>query len=151
MLCVIDIQTKYEFSDTVVPACLKLIKEAKEKNEYIVVVGTKHEGQIRDEIEDAVFGYPRYISVQKHHNDGAQFISQKFRALPEFPEFEEIRVCGIYTTWCVRETCRGLSKLFPTVPIKIILDACDCFEPNWLVEKKLIALIKSYDNISVVM
>ena len=150
MTVIVDVQTKFELADTVIKPCVAEIKKARKKGETIVLVDFKNEGFIYDEIMDASCGYPYRIFAQKSINNGASAIYRSFYAKKGLPEFNTIKVCGIYTSHCVRETAGGLAGKFPHKKVEVLMDACACFEDEDKLEKFILKSIKKHPNLSFV-
>jgi len=82
-------------------------------------------------IRNALIGHHRYRYVYKTQNDGSTKVRD---ALKLFTKCKKVRVVGVNTCACVRETALGLQK--KNYKVSIIMDGCNCSDdcsPNFLI------------------
>ncbi len=167
-LIVVDMQSAFIFRDDNFPGYGKTIDAVKKeivaaikRNDYIVFVEYCYESRRKEmfnrfssrfyptmnEITDLVSNYPNKIFVYKSSNDGGEEIVS---ALNYYRiSRTHIRVCGVYTNACVRETVSTLSRELSSSMIKVIEEAvCAPGGCDWQ-QSGGIEMMKTLDNVWV--
>lgn len=108
-------------------ACIREIEKAIRDKAVIIFVEYQHHGPTLPILTDVVkkANYRRVHYLTKEVDDGSTQVIELLREkhLPIL----NLRVCGVNTRACVYTTIRGLSLKLPNSTIKLISDACNCF------------------------
>jgi nicotinamidase-related amidase len=128
-LCVIDMQDYFTSSrgKRVRRSCIREINKAMRDKATILFVeySPEHYGTTIPLLTDVVkkAKYYRSYHVAKHSNGGGfevvEFLKQKH--LPRM----NLRVCGVNTDYCVKDTVSGINARLKRSNINIVADACD--------------------------
>lgn len=145
VLCIIDMQpVGFENSLFILKEVLDLVKEAILEKAFIVVsqftrCGDTHE-EIRQELEN--YPYKEYLCHKKNNK------SNKIREILISRNLfvRKIKVCGVNTEYCVKDTVHGLSKKY-RIPIQVIERACN---GNEKYAREALDIMKSYKNVEVI-
>lgn len=127
-LCLIDLQGN--FRGSISAKCLRNVEReielAKEAKRDILVVLFKECGSLIGEVARMLKGYEYQRTIYKKNCDGGfEVINELLDIKPQ-----HVRVCGVQTDVCVRETVRSMAKLFRYTPklrnkrIQVVGDAC---------------------------
>jgi nicotinamidase-related amidase len=114
--------------DALVNSVVAKIEEAKSKNETIVILEQllPRLGKLEDtdaRIVEHLKGYEKVILLKKERPSGAKEIKSKFDELGIEPE--GLKVCGVHTGNCVKDTVEDLIKIMPSLNhLTVIEDAC---------------------------
>jgi len=136
-LCIVDMQPRdFPAADARTrKEVVKLVKEAKRNGAGIVVLEYSNSSPTSATILNTLKGYRRKVICKKNHNDG----SKEFIKACERHRFNKshIRVCGVYTEYCVQETTEGLHERLPGSTIEVVVRACNGDEQHeqWAFEE----------------
>lgn len=125
-LCVIDMQEIFSSSQDaqIQKSCIREIKKAiRDRSVILFVEYAGYNPTIRvltDIVEQA--NYKRAYHVIKSRNDGGKEVTD-FLAKHHLPKMN-MRVCGVNTDYCVRETVNGIKQALPGAYIHVVADAC---------------------------
>jgi hypothetical protein len=109
-------------STVVLDPVLRLVRRALVDQAFIVIAHYKGCGETHGFILDGVENYPHKAYVWHHKNDKSKVIQEVLKARQVF--VRQIKVCGVNTEYCVKDTVHGLAKKF-SIPIKVIENACN--------------------------
>jgi hypothetical protein len=125
-LCVIDMQAIFSSSQEprVQQSCIREIKKAIRDRSVILFVEYAGYPATIPALTDIVAqaNYKRAYHVIKSRNDGGQEVTD-FLTKHHLPKMN-MRVCGVNTDYCVRETVDGIRRFLPTANLHVIADAC---------------------------
>jgi nicotinamidase-related amidase len=127
-LIVIDMQMGFaaaKDSNTVQEVC-QLISLAKHRGSPIVVVEYKGCGMTNPSVTEAIGDYQPTLFVFKYQNDGSEEIIK--RCAQSYISLSRIQVCGVYTSYCVKETIQSLLSKVSYCVVELIVRACNCNE-----------------------
>ena len=123
ILCIIDMQPAgFKNSNLIIENVLQLVREAIANKAFIVIAQFKGCGITHINIIDALQKYPYKEYLWHNKNDKSKPIKELLKSLNIF--VRQIKVCGVNTEYCVKDTVHGLAKKF-TIPIKVIEKACN--------------------------
>ena len=145
VLCIIDMQP-FGFcnSNLIIKNVLQLVKEAIANKAFIVIAHFKGCGETHINIINEVnkYQYKKYIWHNK--NDKSKPIQDVLNGANIF--VRQIKVCGVNTEYCVKDTVHGLAKKFH-IPIKVIEKACNGTDRT--IEEALHKMKTFYRNVEV--
>ncbi len=165
-LVVVDMQDSFIFRNESFPGYGRTIDAVKQeilaaikRNDYIVFVEYCYESRRKgmfntfpsrfaptmNELTDLVFSYPKKVFVYKSTNDGGEEV---VAALNYYGiSRTHLRICGVYTNACVRETVSTLSTSLSSSMIKVIQEAvCAPGGCDWQ-QSGGIEMMKQLDNV----
>jgi hypothetical protein len=129
MLVIIDCQKKYTAVELVADAVIRQIALAKQRSEWIAVVGFG--GRTLTRITQHLRGYPRVIRITKDFDDGSPAIFERLFAYhwrsnnnlntKQVVIVRHFRVVGVNTSACVMKTVDGLRRF---AAVTVISKAC---------------------------
>ena len=123
VLCIIDMQpVGFSNSNIVLDPVMRLVNRAMVDQAFIVIAQYKGCGATHGLILDRVKHYAHKAYVWHHKNDKSKVIQEILKARQIF--VRQIKVCGVNTEYCVKDTVHGLAKKF-SMPIKVIENACN--------------------------
>ena len=143
VLCIIDMQPiGFSNSNLIIENVLHLVKEAIVNKAFIVIAQFKGCGETHINIINEIKKYPykKYVWHNKH--DKSKPIQEVLK--PIF--VRQIKVCGVNTEYCVKDTVHGLAKKFH-IPIKVIEKACN--GTDRIIEEALHKMRTFYKNVEV--
>jgi len=139
MLVIVDIQPLFKASKkkTLHKYIIKEIDRAIRYRSYICLLEYEGHGDTLEIISDRCKYYDKLFKCVKCSDDGSIDILDKMNELGiNYNRIVNYRICGINTSYCVKETAQGLAIMLPKSNIKIVLNACNCFykQPklNWI-------------------
>jgi len=146
VLCIIDMQpVGFCNSNLIIQNVLQLVKEAVVDKAFIVIAQFKGCGETHINIINEIQHYPYKKYVWHNKNDKSKPIKEALNSLNIF--VRQLKVCGVNTEYCVKDTVHGLAKKFHT-PIKVIENACN--GTDRIVEEALYKMRTFYRNVEVV-
>jgi nicotinamidase-related amidase len=127
-LILIDLQPIFSAAakPSVQRACIREIKKAIKDRAPIVFVefnGYEPTLPLLTEVVKQA-NYKKAYHVVKYGNDGGYEISQ-FLTKKHLPKMN-MRVGGVNSNFCVKETVQGLKNYIPGANIHVVADACNC-------------------------
>ena len=145
VLCIIDMQPLgFSNSNSILENVLHLVREAMVNKAFIVVAQFKGCGATQITIINALQQYPYKIYLWHTKNDKSKPIQEVLNTLNIF--VRRLKVCGVNTEYCVKDTVHGLAKKFQ-VPIQVIENACNGTDRT--VEEALYKMRTFYRNVNV--
>lgn len=126
ILVVVDMQTGFRTTKSIVPNVEKVIRQAITKRQVIIFLELSNNtwGNIYQELVDAVEHYPLAFMVRKADTDGSLEVWEFLKQLKYHPEL--ITFCGVNRCACVRQTIVGLRRHGYQHKVVIVKDACNC-------------------------
>ena len=94
-------------------------------------------------VEDA--NYKRAYHVIKHNNNGGREVTE-FLNKHHLPKMN-MRIAGVNTSYCVKETVVGIKHYLPNSNIKVIADACAC---GWGGHKEALRYMKQLSGVNII-
>ena len=145
VLCIIDMQPiGFSNSNLIIENVLQLVKEAIINKAFIVIAQFKRCGSTHINIVNEIQTYPYKIYIWHTKNDKSKPIQEVLNSLKIF--VRQIKVCGVNTEYCVKDTVHGLAKKF-YIPIKVIENACN--GTDRIIEEALHKMRTFYKNVEV--
>jgi nicotinamidase-related amidase len=146
VLCIIDMQPRgFNNCLLIVENVLHLVREAIADQAFIVIAQFKGCGPTHINLEKEMHTYSSKEYVWHNKNDKSQPIKEALHRRGIF--VREIRVCGVNTEYCVKDTVHGLAKKFH-VSIKVIENACH--GTDRIIEEALHKMRTFYRNVVVI-
>jgi nicotinamidase-related amidase len=130
-------------SNIIIENVLHLVREAIVHKAFIVIAQFKGCGETHRHIINEIQTYPYKKYVWHHKNDK----SKPIQAVLTNIVVRQMKVCGVNTEYCVKDTVHGLAKKFH-IPIKVIEKACN--GTDRIVEEALHKMRTFYRNVEVV-
>jgi hypothetical protein len=123
-LVIVDMQENFDsvLGNVVRANCRREISKAINDNAAILVLEYHCSGETVRDIRSMVDGYRRCWTASKYMDDGSNKVEELVYA--HRLAKAHIKVCGVNTDCCVRQTVRGLTSRFPRSKIDVIADAC---------------------------
>lgn len=123
-LIVVDVQAEFYNSESAKfnRAIENKIKEAKKKRHKIIFVEYKGCSASNQNLYDTLGSYKRFHKVTKDRNDGSGALIKRLKLKANHTT--NIKLCGMYTDYCVYETFEGLHNKLPNAKFEILADAC---------------------------
>jgi nicotinamidase-related amidase len=145
VLCIIDMQPiGFGNSNLIIENVLQLVREAIVNKAFIVIAQFKGCGETHINIIHEIQKYPYKTYVWHNKNDKSKPIQDVLNSLNIF--VRQIKVCGVNTEYCVKDTVHGLAKKFH-IPIKVIEEACN--GTDRIIEEALHKMRTFYRNVEV--
>lgn len=121
---IIDMQEDFSAAcrPEVICGVKKEIEIAILENAPIIIVEYIDCGKTRKEIIDLVDCLDLAVKVKKSGDCGTRVVLNAIKK-NKFPS-DHIRVCGVNTDWCVRETVNGLLRSLKETKIELVKSAC---------------------------
>jgi nicotinamidase-related amidase len=143
VLCIIDMQPfGFSNSNLIIENVLQLVKEAIINKAFIVIAQFKGCGETNINIINEIQKYPYKKYVWHNKNDKSKPIQEVLKNI----FVRQIKVCGVNTEYCVKDTVHGLAKKFH-IPIKVIEKACNGTDRT--IEDALYKMRTFYRNVEV--
>lgn len=149
-LVVVDMQPCFQASQNqeTIDRTKDLIRQAVKDGAPIVFLEysgyDKEEGSTDSRLRATVEGYNQVHYKLKHHNDGSRQVKETVDE-HGYPT-DTIRVCGVNTNYCVRETVLGLKELKIAKKIEVSQKGTNCtFYHLQGLEK-----IKAYETVELI-
>jgi hypothetical protein len=132
MLFLIDCQYEYsEVVEPILPAILSEIKTAKRRKNIICCCTYDYVEDLYNEIHFELFLYKKYLLFDKNKDNGTTFFLDNMSQAGYDPyRIRKIIVGGVNTSYCVKDTVRGLSKKLPNTKILIKKSIINCSYKN---------------------
>ena len=144
VLCIIDMQPiGFNNSNLIIENVLHLVREAIINKAFIVIAQFKRCGETNINIINELHNYPYKEYVWHNKNDKSKPIKEALKNI----FVREMKVCGVNTEYCVKDTVHGLAKKFH-IPIKVIEKACN--GTDRIIEEALHKMRTFYRNVEVV-
>jgi hypothetical protein len=147
-LIIVDMQKIFSSSQDaqVQKSCIREIKKAIRDRSVILFVEYAGYDPTIQVLTDIVVqtNYKRVYHVIKRGNDGGKEVID-FLVKHHLPKMN-MRVCGVNTDYCVRETINGIKQHLPSARINLVADACGS---NWSHVSGL-QQIKQVPNVKVI-
>ena len=145
VLCIIDMQpVGFNNSNLIIENVLQLVREAIMNKAFIVIAQFKGSGETHINILHEIQNYPHKTFIWHNKNDKSKPIQEILNSLHIF--VRQIKVCGVNTEYCVKDTVHGLAKKFQ-IPIKVIENACH--GTDRIIEEALHKMRTFYKNVEV--
>jgi hypothetical protein len=145
VLCIIDMQpVGFGNSNLIIEPVLQLVSEAMLDKAFIVIAQFKGCGETHIHIRAALQTYPYKAYVWHNKNDKSKPIQDVLHRVNVL--VRQIKVCGVNTEYCVKDTVHGLAKKF-IMPIKVIEKACN--GTDRIIEEALHKMRTFYKNVEV--
>jgi len=146
VLCIIDMQPcGFNNSNLIIDNVLELVKEAVINKAFIVIAQFKRCGETHINIINEIQQYPYKEYVWHNKNDKSKPIQKVLHDRNIF--VRHIKVCGVNTEYCIKDTVNGLAKKFH-IPIKVIEKACN--GTDRVIEEALHKMRTFYINVEVI-
>lgn len=125
-LVVVDMQRGFPaaLSKKTIRNVVKEIQRARARNDLIIILRYTYCGNVLKPILDAVRGYENLVRVNKNDDDGSHDIKRYLA------DGMKIRICGVNTDCCVRDTAEGVSQIFKKSVVQVIMRACNTDEED---------------------
>jgi nicotinamidase-related amidase len=144
VLCIIDMQPiGFNNSNLIIENVLHLVKEAIINKAFIVIAQFKRCGETNINIINELHNYPYKKYIWHNKNDKSKPIQEALKNI----FVREMKVCGVNTEYCVKDTVHGLAKKFH-IRIKVIEKACN--GTDRIIEEALHKMRTFYRNVEVV-
>ena len=145
VLCIIDMQPDgFNNSNLIIENVSQLVREAILNKAFIVIAQFKGCGETHINIINDIQKYQYKKYVWHNKNDKSKPIQEVLNSLNIF--VRQIKVCGVNTEYCIKDTVHGLAKKFH-IPIKVIEKACN--GSDMIIEKALHKMRTFYKNVEV--
>ena len=145
VLCIIDMQTiGFDNSNFIIENVLNLVREAIAHKAFIVTAQFKGCGETHINIINEIHEYPYKEYIWHNKNDKSKPIQEVLKNHNIF--VRQIKICGVNTEYCVKDTVHGLAKKFH-IPIKVIENACN--GTDRIIEEALHKMRTFYKNVDV--
>jgi nicotinamidase-related amidase len=143
VLCIIDMQPDgFTNSNFIIENVLQLVKQAITNKAFIVIAQFKGCGETHLNIVNEIQNYPYKKYIWHNKNDKSKPIKAALTRI----FVRQMKVCGVNTEYCVKDTVHGLAKKFP-IPITVIENACNGTDRT--VEEALHKMRTFYRNVNV--
>ena len=145
ILCIIDMQpVGFNNSNLIIENVLQLVREAIANKAFIVIAQFKGCGETHINIINEIHEYPYKEYIWHKKNDKSKPIQEVLKNHNIF--VRQIKICGVNTEYCVKDTVHGLAKKFH-IPIKVIEEACN--GTDRIIEEALHKMRTFYRNVEV--
>jgi nicotinamidase-related amidase len=143
VLCIIDMQpVGFNNSNLIIKIVLQLVRKAIIDKAFIVIAQFKGCGETHINIITEIQKYPYKEYIWHNKNDKSTPIQEVLKNI----FVRQIKVCGVNTEYCVKDTVHGLAKKFH-IPIKVIEKACN--GTDRIIEEALHKMRTFYRNVEV--
>ena len=143
VLCIIDMQpVGFNNSNVIIENVLQLVREAIRDNAFIVIAQFQRCGDTHTKLIKAMQHYPYKEYVWHNKNDKSKPIQDILKNRHIF--VRQMKICGVNTEYCVKDTVHGLAKKFH-IPIKVIEKACN--GTDRIIEEALHKMRTFYRNV----
>jgi len=147
VLCIIDMQPQgFRNCNLIIVPVLQLVRQAIVDNAFIVIAHFKGCGETHPQIIQELQHYLNKANVWHNKNDKSKPIQTELLCRQIF--VRELRVCGVNTEYCVKDTVHGLAKKYHQVQIKVVESACN--GTDRIVTEALHKLRTFYRNVAVI-
>jgi nicotinamidase-related amidase len=145
VLCIIDMQpTGFSNANFIIDNVTKLVLQAMLEKAFIVVAQYKGCGETHVNITRAIQKYPYKEYLWHTKNDKSKPIQEALQRKHIFTR--QLKICGVNTEYCVKDTVHGLAKKFP-VMINVVEQACH--GTDRCIEQALHKMRTFYKNVAV--
>ena len=146
VLCIIDMQPLgFVNLNLIIENVLQLVREAIVNKAFIIIAQFKCCGETHINIINELQKYPYKEYIWHNKNDKSKLIHEVLNRLDIF--VRQMKICGVNTEYCVKDTVPGLAKKFH-IPIKVIEKACN--GTDRIIEEALHKMRTFYRNVEVV-
>ena len=146
VLCIIDMQPKgFNNSNSIIENVMNLIRRAILDKAFIVIAQFKNCGETHDHIIAKLNTYPFKEYLWHNKNDKSKPIKEIL--IERSILVRQLKVCGVNTEYCIKDTVNGLAKKF-NIPIKVIEEACNGTDLG--VEKAIYKMRTAYSMVEVI-
>jgi nicotinamidase-related amidase len=129
-------------SNLIIENVLQLVREAVVDKAFIVIAQFKGCGETHRNIINEIQKYPYKKYIWHNKNDKSKPIQEALHNI----FVRQMKVCGVNTEYCVKDTVHGLAKKFH-IPIKVIEKACN--GTDRILEAALDKMRTFYRNVEV--
>ena len=144
VLCIIDMQpVGFNNSNLIIENVSQLVREAILNKAFIVIAQFKGCGETHINIINEIQKYQYKKYVWHNKNDKSKPIQEVLKNI----FVRQMKVCGVNTEYCVKDTVHGLAKKFH-IPIKVIEKACN--GTDRIIEEALHKMRTFYRNVEVI-
>jgi nicotinamidase-related amidase len=144
VLCIIDMQPDgFSNANLIIENDLQLVTEAITTKAFIVIAQFKGCGETHINIVNEIQKYPYKKYIWHNKNDKSKPIKDVLNGI----FVRQMKVCGVNTEYCVKDTVHGLAKKFH-IPIHVIEKACNGTDRT--VDEALHKMRTFYRNVNVV-
>ena len=145
VLCIIDMQPLgFVNLNLIIENVLQLVREAIVNKAFIIIAQFKCCGETHINIINELQKYPYKEYIWHNKNDKSKLIHEVLNRLDIF--VRQMKICGVNTEYCVKDTVHGLAKKFH-IPIKVIEKACN--GTDRIIEEALHKMRTFYRNVEV--
>jgi nicotinamidase-related amidase len=125
-LIIIDMQPGFYYSHEVLDQVIKETKKTIQSKHAIINVEFKPRryGHTLTSLLNLLTGYKNYVSCVKKEEDGSREIYDKIVSRDIY--YKKLRVCGVNSDYCVKDTTIGLARMIPGAMIEVVKEACGC-------------------------
>lgn len=125
VLLIVDMQPQFPAASgkTIIKNCKREIRKAMQEKASIIFLEYMGCGTTNDSLLSLTDGYEQVWTQEKSSDDGSDVASSLIWKYSL--SRTHIKVCGVNTDCCVKETVRGLISVFPKAEIDVIGDACN--------------------------
>jgi nicotinamidase-related amidase len=109
-------------SNIIIGNVMNLIRRAILDKAFIVIAQFKKCGETHDHITAELNTYPYKVYLWHNKNDKSKPIKEIL--IERGILVRQLKVCGVNTEYCIKDTVNGLAKKF-NIPIKVIEEACN--------------------------
>jgi hypothetical protein len=126
ILVIVDMQAKFPASlhPYTQDQIIKEIQNAKNNNDFIIVLEYACYGPTLSRIMNAIGFYNKLYVLQKDDDDGSPEISSRFFG-GSSDENICFRITGVNLNACVADTAIGLANMYKNAKVQIVSEACN--------------------------
>jgi len=147
VLCIIDMQPNgFRNCNLIILPVLQLVRQAIVDKAFIVIAHYKGCGETHPQIIHELQHYLNKGNVWHNKNDKSKLIQTELLCRQIF--VRELRVCGVNTEYCVKDTVHGLAKKYHWINIKVVENACN--GTDRVVAEALHIMRTFYKNVAVI-
>jgi len=147
VLCIIDMQPKgFNNCNLIILPVVQLVRKAIVDTAFIAIAQFKGCGETHALIVQELQHYQHTGFIWHNKNDKSLPLQQELNRQRVF--VRELRVCGVNTEYCVKDTVHGLAKKYHQIYIKVMENACN--GTDRVVAEALHILRTFYRNVAVI-
>lgn len=126
-LIVVDMQARFKASSSIKDTVYHEIQRAIKLRTWICFLEYEEHGQTYQDFYDLVHNYPYFCCAVKHSDDGSIDAIDALNKIGfSIDRLKTIRIVGVNTSFCIKDTVFGLLELLPKVHITLIQKGCNC-------------------------
>lgn len=133
-LVVVDMQPKFDTSNSVIDPVSEEIKRAMEIGAYVIFVEyydrREHMQRTHKRLIKLLKNYRKKCFVEKNQINGGTAVKEKLEEMNL--KFDLFRIVGVNFNACVKATAQGLASIFPESHVQVIKKASN---PEFLIEE----------------